>query len=94
MVPVSIWVPFVVPEEPELPDEPELMDDEPMDEELPVLLLVLLMLLLEPGNSELLPPLLLPPLGNRELVLRLMGADELPVPPLWAPPILPDDPPC
>lgn len=84
IVPVSILViDSVDPEEPE--------EDEP----------VLLMLLVEPGNSELLLPLVLPPLpselGNREVVLRLMGAEPddpppgvPPKPPPWEPP----GPPC
>jgi hypothetical protein len=69
----------------------------------PELVLVLLILLVEPGNSELLLPLVLAPLlvvlGNRELELRLMGADADPPPvvPPGAPPKLPADagaPPC
>jgi len=63
----------------------------------PELVLVLLMLLVEPGNNELLLPLVLPPLlvepGNREVVLRLMGAEaaEPPaeLPPEGAPPPCP-----
>jgi len=52
------------------------------------------MLLDEPGNSELLLPLVLAPLllvpGNKELVLRPMGAEADPP---EAPPI-PAEPPC
>ena len=61
------------------------------------------MLLVEPGNSELLLPLVLLPLlvepGNREVELRLMGADADPpppdIPPADIPPadIPPADPP-
>src|SRR5215210_5194086 len=72
-------------------DEPEPVEDEPL---LPEPLLEPLMLLDEPGNSELLLPLLPLELGNSELELRLMGGEPVdpapevpPKPPPWEPPL-------